>query len=75
MSEHFNTVSDKIVNSFRDLISDEARTAIGDEGFDQLSMLIEGHVTGEVLRHLESTADEVQVLADRIRGNAEHFTD
>ena len=75
MSEHFKNLSDQIGKGVRGLLSEEAQEAIGSEGFDQLSSLIESHVTGEVLRHLETTADDVQALAHRIRSNAEHFTD
>jgi len=75
MSEHFNRLSEKVVAAFRGLLSDEAEAAIGDEGFGQLGMLIEAHVTDEVLTHLESVANQVQALAEHIRGDAEHFHD
>lgn len=75
MSEHFNQLSDRVVSAFRDLLDDKARAAVGQEGFDQLSILIEAQLTDEVLEHLEKVADEVQNLAQRIRGDAEHFTD
>ena len=58
-----------------DLLDEKAQAAVGQEGFDQLSILIEAHLTDEVLEHLEKVADEVQNLAKRIRGDAEHFTD
>ena len=75
MSEHFNGLADRVVRAFRDLLDEQAQAAVGDEGFDQLSLLIEAHVTYEVLGHLETVANEVQALASRIRGDAEHYTD
>ena len=75
MSEHFNGLSDAVVAAFRGMLNDEAQQAIGDEGFDQLSMLIEAYITDEVLEHLEQVANEVQDLARRIRGNAETYRD
>lgn len=75
MSEHFNQLSDRVVRAFRDLLDEKAQAAVGQEGFDQLSILIEAHLTDEVLEHLEKVADEVQNLAQRIRGDAEHYTD
>lgn len=75
MSEHFNRLSDRVVAAFRELLNDEAEAAVGQEGFDQLGMLIEAHVTDEVLTHLEQVADQVQSLANHIRGDAEHFHD
>jgi hypothetical protein len=75
MSEHFNRISDKVVTAFRGLLSEEAEVAVGDDGFSQLSMLIEAYITDEVLGHLEKVANEVQDLARHIRGDAEHFRD
>jgi len=75
MSEHFNRISDKVVTSFQALLSEEAAKAVGEEGFSQLSMLIEAHITDEVLEHLEKVANQVQELAKHIRGEAEHFKD
>lgn len=74
MSEHFNRLADKVVDAFRGFLSEEARTAVGEEGFGQLAMLVEAHITDEVLAHLEKAADGVQQLAEQIRGEAEHFT-
>ena len=75
MSEHFNGLADSIVLAFRDLLDEETASAVGDEGFSQLSMLIEAYITDEVLEHLEQVASEVQALASRIRGDAETFRD
>ena len=75
MSEHFNGLADAVVKAFRDMLDEEAREAVGDEGFSQLSMLIEGYITSEVLTHLEQAASQVGELADRIRGDAEHYRD
>ena len=75
MSEHFNGLSDRVVKAFRDLLDEQAQAAVGEERFGQLSLLIEAHVTDEVLEHLEKVANDVQSLAYRIRGEAEHFTD
>ena len=73
MSEHFNRISEKVVTAFRGLLNEEASAAVGEEGFDQLGMLIEAHITDEVLEHLEQVANQVQELAKHIRGDAEHF--
>ena len=75
MSEHFNGLADAVVTAFRDMLNEEARVAVGDEGFSQLSMLIEGYITSEVLDHLEQVATQVQTLAERIRGDAENYRD
>ena len=75
MSEHFTKLSNRIVKAFRDTLDKEARAAVGDEGFDELGVLIEAHLTDEVMRHLETVADQVQALGQRIRADAERYTD
>ena len=75
MSEHFNGLADSIVVAFRDMLDVKTESAVGVEGFSQLSMLIEAYITDEVLNHLEKVANEVQTLASRIRGDAETFRD
>lgn len=75
MSEHFNGLAESVVKAFREMLNEEARVAVGDEGFAQLSMLIEGYITSEVLGHLEKVGSQVQALADRIRGDAENYRD
>ncbi|MEN8175801.1 MAG: hypothetical protein ABFS23_08565 [Pseudomonadota bacterium] len=73
MSEHFNGLADKTVEAFRELLDEPAKAAVGDEGFSQLSMLIESYITDAVLEHLEQVADQVGAVATNIRHDAERF--
>lgn len=73
MSEHFDKVADRVVAAFKQILEPEAVTAVGEEGFNQLSTLVEAYITDEVLEHLEKVADSVQEVAESIRKDAEHF--
>ena len=75
MSEHFTNLSNRIVKAFREDLGPEAQAAVGDDGFRELSVLIEAHLTDAVMEHLEKVADQVQVLERRIRAEAERYTD
>ena len=75
MTEHYAKNAQYIVDSFKELLSDEAIEAVGEDEFGQLTMLIEAAIANLLLQNMERVADQVEALAHSIREDAENFDD
>jgi len=65
--------ANNIVTAFKAKLSDEQRAAVGEDHFDELSLLIESAMSTAVLEEMEKAADQVDELAHKLRHFAEHF--
>ncbi|HIP53724.1 MAG TPA: phosphatase [Chromatiales bacterium] len=73
MSKRFRRHAEQIVSDFKGFLSEEARQAVGEENFDELSMMIESALSASVMDALEKAADQVDQVGASIRHSAEHF--
>ena len=65
--------AEKIVNHFKQVLDRQQITDIGQEHFDELSLMIEAAISASVLTAQERTADRLSDLAEQIRSRAEHL--
>jgi predicted Co/Zn/Cd cation transporter (cation efflux family) len=75
MTEHHTDHAAKVVQTFRYLLSDKARAAVGEAHFTELGLLIESAVDTAVLQEIERVADEIAALARAVRTRAESYED
>lgn len=75
MTKHYEAHAEKVVESFKTLLSSEAIDAVGEEQFSELSMLIESAISTSVVKELEGAADAVNELGQRLRKHAESYDD
>lgn len=73
MTQHYRKHADQIVADFQGLIGAQAVEAVGEEGFSELSMLIESALTTSVVDAMETAADRVASMAAEIRKGAERY--
>jgi hypothetical protein len=62
-----------VVEAFKQKLSAETITVLGEGHLDELALLIESAISAAVLEEMEKTADKVDRLAHNIRQFAEHF--
>ena len=75
MSMKQNQHAANVVSSFKSRLSEDLVTKIGDQHFDELSLIIESAISSAVLEELEKAADKIEKLAHETRRFAEHFDD
>jgi len=64
--------AEKIVAHFKQVLDEKEIKQIGNEHFDELSLMIEAAINASVLTAMEQTADKVAKLAEEIRKGAEN---
>jgi len=74
MTENFRRHAQEIVETFKGFLPGEVVEEIGDEHFDELSMLIESAISAAVLQHIEGVADRFGSLAAKVRKEAESYS-
>ena len=75
MTEHYRANAQSIVDAFKSVLEDDQISAVGEENFDQLRVLVESGIATVLLQNMESVADKVETLGHEIRNQAEHFED
>ncbi|MCG8426203.1 MAG: hypothetical protein MI754_02455 [Chromatiales bacterium] len=75
MTEHYVKNAESVVTSFKELLSEDQREAVGEENFSQLTMLIEAGIANLLLLNMEKVADKIEDLAHAVRNDAERFDD
>jgi predicted Co/Zn/Cd cation transporter (cation efflux family) len=73
MTQHYEAHANRIVDAFKGLLGEEAAAQIGDEHYDELSMMIESALSSSVIEELEHAADKIAELAANVRKHAEHY--
>ncbi len=65
----------QVVERFKAFLSEDEQAQLGEEHFDELSLLIESAIDASVLDAMERAADELDALARKMRDQAERFDD
>ncbi len=65
--------AEKIVQAFKDKLSNSGRQHVGEKHFDELVLMIESAISTSVLEEMERTADKIASLAEELRKEAEHL--
>ncbi len=65
--------AERIVQAFRDKLSNSGRQHVGEKHFDELTLLIESAISTSVLEEMERAADKIACLAVELRKGAEHL--
>jgi hypothetical protein len=73
MTEHHTDHAAKVVKTFRYLLSDKARSAVGEAHFAELGLLVESAIDTAVLQEMERVADQIAALARDVRTRAERY--
>ena len=62
----------EITERFRELV-EQSGASLGDNHYDELSLLIEAGIDTALVEILEQMADKIESLAHDVRSNAEFF--
>lgn len=62
----------EITERFRELV-EQSGASLGDNHYDELSLLIEAGIDTALVEILEKMADKIESLAHDVRNNAEFF--
>jgi len=73
MTTQQRTHAEKVVNRFRSMIGDVSSQQVGDEHWDELSLLVESAIDAAVLDAEEKICDQLDDMAKKIRSDAENF--
>jgi hypothetical protein len=65
--------AERVVDSFRELLSESGRQHVGEKHFEELMLLVEAAISSAVLTEMEWAADRTDELAHRLRNYAERF--
>jgi len=63
----------RLVNTFRERLSQSGRDHVGDKHFDELTLMIEAAVSAAVLQEVGRAADRVHDVVESIRKETEHL--
>ena len=63
----------RVVNAFKEKLSQSGREHVGDKHFDELTLMIESAISTSVLEELEHAADKIQAVVESVRKEAEHL--
>ena len=67
--------AEKVVNSFKHILSQSGREHVGEKHFSELSLMVESAISAAVLEEMEGAADRMDELAKKIRNSAERWED
>ena len=73
MSEHYDKHAEQVIQTFLNMLGDDARACISDDHLQELAMLVEAAISTAVLEQLGHAADQVGELADRLHRHAENY--
>ena len=65
--------AERVVNTFKDKLSQSGREHVGDKHFDELALMIESAISTAVLEEVEHAADRIHEVVESIRKGAEHL--
>ena len=65
--------AERVVNAFKDKLSQSGREHVGEKHFDELTLMIESAISTSVLEAIEHAADKICATAEAIRKDAEHL--
>jgi len=73
MTHKHYTHAERVVNAFKERLSNSGREHVGDKHFDELTLMIESAISTSVLEQVEQAADKIQAVVTTIRKDAEHL--
>ncbi len=73
MTHRHTRHAQQVVERFKEMISESGQQHIGQQHFDELTLLIESAMSSAVLDEMETAADKMDTLAHQMRNYAEHF--
>ena len=65
--------AERMVNAFKEKLSQSGRDHVGDRHFDELTLMIESAISTAVLEAVEHAADRIHDVVESIRKEAEHL--
>ena len=63
----------RVVDAFKNKLSQSGRDHVGEKHFDELTLMIESAISTSVLEEIERAADRIQDVVQSIRKDAEHL--
>ena len=63
----------RVVERFKEMLSQSGREHVGHSHFAELSLMIESAISTAVLEQSEHLADRLEEVAKSVRESAEHF--
>jgi len=63
----------RVVNAFKEKLSQSGREHVGEKHFDELTLMIESAISTSVLEEVEHAADKIQAVVESVRKEAEHL--
>lgn len=65
--------AERVVNAFKDKLSQSGRDHVGDKHFDELTLMVESAISTAVLEEIEHAVDRIHDVVESIRKGAEHL--
>ena len=65
--------AERVVNAFKQKLSQSGREHVGDKHFDELTLMIESAISTAVLEVVEHAADRIHDVVEAVRKDAEHL--
>ncbi len=65
--------AERVVDAFKQKLSQSGREHIGNKHFDELTLMIESAISTAVLEEVEHAADSIHDVVESIRKEAEHL--
>jgi len=65
--------AERVVNAFKEKLSNSGREHVGDKHFDELTLMIESAISTSVLEQVEQAVDKIQETVTAIRKDVEHL--
>jgi hypothetical protein len=73
MTHEHQPRAERVVNAFKQKLSQSGRDHVGDRHFDELTLMIESAISTAVLEKVEHAADLIHDVVESIRKDAEHL--
>ena len=64
--------AEKVVEAFKQKLSQSGRDHVGEKHFDELTLMIESAVSTSVLEAVEGATHQISDLIEKIKKDAEH---
>lgn len=65
--------AERVVNGFKERLSQSGREHVGERHFDELTLMVESAISTAVLEAVEQAADRLHEVVTSIRKEAEHL--
>ena len=63
----------RVVDAFKNKLSQSGRDHVGEKHFDELTLMIESAISTSVLEEIEHASDRIHEVVESIRKGAEHL--